>query len=406
VDKEVEKSKARRPWPLLKVVATIACAALIFAAGTAVGRGDLRINGLSYNSGLPNQLDYSSLNQVYDLLRSDYDGSLSTSQLIDGAKSGMVAATGDPYTEYFNPTAAKAFNNELAGQFSGIGAELGTDSSNNIVIIAPLSGSPAAKAGLMPKDVIAGVNGQSTSGMSIDAVVASIRGKAGTKVTLTIVRASGNPFDVTITRQNITVPSVTWSESGNIGYMKISQFASDTPALATQAAQEFKSKGVKGVVLDLRGDPGGYLSGAVSVSSLWLKPGQTVVSERRGSTVIDTESASGSNLLAGLPTVVLIDAGSASASEITAGALHDNNDATLVGQTSFGKGSVQEVENLSDGSEVKITIAHWYTPDGVNINKTGIKPDVSVAITAAQTAAGQDPQLAQADAIVQGKISQ
>jgi len=222
---------------------------------------------------------------------------------------------------------------------------------------------------------------------------------------LTIIRGEGNPFNVTITRQKITIPSVTWSESGSIGYMKISQFTADTASLAQKAANEFKSKGVKGVVLDLRGDPGGYLQAAQQVSSLWVSSGQTIVSERRGNTVIDTLYASGDSTLNGLPTVVLIDGGSASASEITAGALHDDIGAILVGQKSFGKGSVQEVRNLPDGSELKVTIARWYTPNGKNIDKQGITPSVVVAEpTAAQVSAGQDPQKDKAFQIVRSKL--
>ena len=209
------------------------------------------------------------------LLKSDFDGNLNQTQLINGAKQGLVAATGDPYTEYFSPKDAKGFNDQLAGQFSGIGAELGTDSSGNIIVVSPISGSPADKAGLKSKDIIAGVNGQSTSGMSVDAVVAKIRGPAGSKVTLAIVRGSAKPFDIDITRQKISIPSVTWHEDGDIGYMKIGQFSTDTTKLAAQAAQEFKAKGVKGVVLDMRSDPGGYLSAAVDVSSLWLDKGKT-----------------------------------------------------------------------------------------------------------------------------------
>lgn len=406
MDTETQNPPKRR-WSLLRVVATAGFTVLIFGAGLAVGRGDLRVNGLSgdsLNKGLPSQLNYSSVDQVYSLLKSDFDGSLNQSQLIDGAKAGLVAATGDPYTQYFNPKEAKDFNDQLAGEFSGIGAELGTDDNSNIIVVSPISGYPAAKAGLKSKDIIAAVDGQSTNGMTIDGVVNKIRGAAGSKVTLTIVRGSGHPFDVTVTRQKISIPSVTWHEDGNIGYMKIGQFSSDTATLAVQAAQEFKTKGVKGVVLDLRGDPGGFLSAAVDASSLWLNQGKTVVSERRGATIISTEQATGKNLLKGLPTVVLIDGGSASASEITAGALRDNGAATLVGEKSFGKGSVQQVENLSDGSEVKITIARWYTPAGKNIDKQGITPDVAVTITDAQAQAGQDPQLDKAKQILLSKI--
>lgn len=399
----------RRPrhWLNRKIFGVIVVVAIIFAAGVQVGRGNIHVRGLSVASASApsTALNYSSVDQIYGLLAKDFDGSLDKTKLINGAKQGLVAATGDPYTEYFNPTDAKAFNDELSGAITGIGAEIGTDSSGNIQVVSPISGYPADKAGLKPKDLIVGIDGQSTQGMSVDAAVNKIRGKAGTQVKLTLVRGSGNAFNVTITRAKITVPSVTWSEdANNIGYMKISQFTDDTVGLAQKAAAEFKTKGVKGVVLDLRGNPGGYLTGAVNVSSLWLDQGKTVVSERRGSTVMDTETATGNNPLKGLPTVVLIDGGSASASEITAGALHDNNAATLVGVQSFGKGSVQQVINLPDGSEVKITIAHWYTPGGVNINKKGITPDKVVNITDAQAKASQDSQKDAAYALLQTKL--
>lgn len=389
----------KRHWSPFKIISWLVFVVLVFGAGVAVGRGSSKTGASS--SG---QLDYSSVNQVYSVLKKDFDGNLNQQKLTDGLKTGLVNAAGDPYTEYFNSTDAKAFNNELSGSITGIGAELGTDDQNDIVIVSPLSGYPAEKAGLKPKDIVAAINGQTTQGLSIDAAVAKIRGNPGTNVTLTIVRGSAKPFDVTITRQKITVPSVKYEEDGDIGYMKISQFTNDTVSLAQKAAQEFKSKNVKGVVLDLRGDPGGYLDGAVGVSSLWLNQGQTVVQERRGSTVVGSETARGGNILKGLPTVVLIDGGSASASEITAGALHDNNVAQLVGVKSFGKGSVQQVENFSDGSELKVTIARWYTPDGKNIDKQGITPDITVKISDQDVAAGQDPQKAKALQILQTKI--
>lgn len=399
----------KKRWSLAKIFISLLVTLLVFGGGLEVGRGNLHIEGLSpksVNKNLPGQLDYSSVNQVYNLLKSDFDGNISSDKLLDGLKTGLVNSAGDPYTEYFNPTDAKALNNELAGSITGIGAELGTDANNDLVIVSPLSGYPADKAGLKPKDVIAAIDGKSTQGLGVDAAVSKIRGTVGTKVTLSIMRDGGTPFDLSIIRQQITIPSVKSEVDGNIGYLKISQFTNDTVGLAQKAAQDFKAKGVKGVVLDLRGNPGGYLSASVDVSSLWLSQGQTVVSERRGSTIISTEYATDNNLLHGLPTVVLIDAGSASASEITAGALHDNGAATLVGETSFGKGSVQEVENLTGGGELKVTIAHWYTPDGKNINKQGIKPDVQVTgATDAQTTAGQDPQKDKAYEILQSKIS-
>ena len=392
----------KRQWPLLKIVATWLVIVGVFALGIAIGRGNIKVDHLSYVRA--DQLNYSSVDQVYAQLKSQFDGNLDQSKLLNGAKSGLVSAAGDPYTVFFDPSEAKVFNDQLTGTITGIGAELGTDDAGDILIISPLSGYPADKAGLKPKDIITAIDGTSTNGMSVDAAVAKIRGQAGTQVKLTIVRGSQPAFDVTITRQKITIPSVEYHEDGDIGYLKISQFSTDTVALAQKAANEFKAKGVKGVVLDLRGDPGGYLNDAISVSSLWLDKGQTVVSERRGSTVVETDYATGNNILSGLPTAVLIDAGSASASEITAGALHDNHKATLVGDKSFGKGSVQQVDSFPDGSELKVTIAHWYTPDGKNINKQGITPDVQISNSDADVKAGKDPQKDKAYSIVQSEI--
>jgi carboxyl-terminal processing protease len=390
----------------MKIFGTLAVVLIVFGSGYAVGKGDIHLWGGKgiVNNQIPSSLDYSSVDAVYTILKNDYDGSLNSAKLINGAKQGLVAATGDPYTEYFDPTAAKDFNNQLAGSITGIGAELGTDSDNNIVIVSPLSGYPAEKAGLKPKDIIAAVDNQSTQGMSVDSVVRKIRGKEGTKVNLTVVRGNQKPFEVTITRQKITVPSVKYQEDGNIGYLRISQFNGDTVNLAQKAAQEFKAKGVKGVVLDLRSDPGGYLNAAVGVSSLWLDKGKTIVQERRGGQVVSTQTATGGNILAGLPTIVLIDGGSASASEITAGALRDNGAAQLVGVKSFGKGSVQQVENFPDGSELKVTVARWFTPRGKNIDKQGINPDVSVSISDQDIAAGTDPQKDKAYSLLQAKF--
>jgi len=394
VPKSKQKGRVRRGLKgLTKPAAYIAVAALIFLSGWAVGGGRVQLHGLaSQNSGLPAKLDYSSVNQVYNLIKTNYDGKLTQAQLLDGLKEGLAKATGDPYTEYFSTKDAKAFNDQLNGTFEGIGAELGKNEQKEIIIISPLAGYPAEKAGLKPKDVIAAIDGKSAYDLDVNEAVDLIRGKAGTSVTLKIVRGDAT-MDISVEREQIDVPSVKSKVQDGIGIITISEFSSDTIDLATKAANDFKAQNVKGVVLDLRGDPGGYLDAAVGVSSLWLPSGKTVLTERRAGVIINTYNSSGSSPLAGVPTVVLINEGSASASEITAGALHDNGVAKLVGHTSFGKGSVQQPENLPDGALIKITVARWYTPGGKNIDKQGLAPDYKVDISDDQIKAQQDPQL-------------
>jgi carboxyl-terminal processing protease len=282
----------------------------------------------------------------------------------------------------------------LNNSFSGIGAELGADSSGDVEVIAPIDGSPAAKAGLKPKDIIASINGKSTSGMSADTAVNEIRGAAGTKVTLGIIRGGSQQLTFTITRQNITVPTVESKIlNGNIGYMQISTFGDDTSSLATQAADKFAGEHVKGVILDLRDNPGGLVTDAVNVSSLWLPDGEMIMQEKDGNTVVQTYTSTGIDPLRGIPTVVLVNGGSASASEITTGALHDNNAAWVIGTQTYGKGVVQAVLNLAGGAELKVTIASWYRPDGKNINHIGITPDQIVQLTDSEAQAGNDTQL-------------
>ena len=369
-------------------------AVVIFALGIAVGNGQISFSSASsQNKSLPAQLDYRTVNQLYSAIRENYDGKLTEQQLLDGIKTGLAQATGDPYTEYFNKEDAKEFNQQLEGSFTGIGAELGQDEDKNLIVVAPIDGFPADKAGVRAKDAIVSIDGKSTSGMSIDDAVKKIRGESGTKVTLELVRDRKETLKLTITRAEIKVPSVEWSVTDdNIGYLKITQFSDDTTALATQAAQEFRAKNVKGVVLDMRDNPGGLLNSAVDVSSLWLPRGTTVLQEKRDGKVIRTYSATGNDILKGIKTTVLINGGSASASEITAGALLDNKAATLIGEKSYGKGSVQQIQPLPEGAEVKITIARWYRPNGQNIDKKGIEPTKKIVLTDDDYAHDRDPQ--------------
>jgi carboxyl-terminal processing protease len=392
-----QKTKHRLGSAALKVFAAI----IIFGIGLNVGNGSISFSRAPHNSEnapLPSQLDYQTVDTVYKTLKDNYDGKLSESQLLDGLKEGLAQATHDPYTEYFTPKEATAFKDQLNGTFSGIGAQLGKDSDGNLEVIAPIAGTPADKAGLKAKDIITNINNESTAGMSIDTAVEKIRGKKGTPVTLKIVRNKEQALSFTITRDDINIPSVTTKTlDGNIGYIQISQFGDDTADLTAKAASSFKAAGVKGVILDLRSNPGGRLDAAVSVADLWLPAGKTILQEKQGSNVIKSYPASGGGTLEGVPTVVLIDGGSASASEITAGALKDNGVATLIGTKSYGKGVVQQVIPFKDGSELKVTVASWYRPNGQNINKKGITPDQEVKLSDADIAAGNDRQLQAAE---------
>lgn len=336
-------------------------------------------------------LDLSSVQGVYDTLNNQFDGELDTQKLIDGAKKGLVDAAGDPYTVYFTDEEAKEFFNELDGTFSGIGAELGKK-DGMLTIVSTLDDSPARKNNLLAGDLIVKVNDQETTGWSIDKAVSEIRGEKGTTVKLTILR-NQELKEISIVRAEIVNPSVKYEITAeNVGYLRISRFSDvDTVDLARKAALEFKQKGVKGVVLDLRGNGGGYLGAAQDISGLWLK-NQVVVQEKRGDKIIETLRSGNDATLAGMPTVVLIDGGSASASEIVAGALRDHNAAKLLGEKTFGKGSVQKIEEIPGGGQLKVTIAKWFTPSGKNINKEGIEPDVVVDISDADVAAARDTQ--------------
>ena len=379
---------------MTKVVAIVAIAFMIFGFGVGVGSGDFELGtqSKSVTKDLPADLDYDEVEQLYDALRQNFDGQLSNQQLLNGLKQGLAGASGDTYTEYLNAKEAKAFDEDLNGTFSGIGAELSKE-EKAIVIVSPIGGFPAQKAGLRPRDVVAEINDKSAFDLSLTEAVNKIRGPAGTKVKLKIIRDSSQELDFEITRAQITIPSVE-SEilDGNIGYLKISRFAEDTDTLARQAAEDFKQAGVKGVILDVRNNPGGLLDASVALAGLWLPKGTTVLEEKRGGVTVQAMDSNGPATLKGIPTVVLINEGSASASEIVAGALKDNDAATLLGAKTFGKGSVQQLEELPDGGVLKVTIARWYTPGGKNIDKEGIKPDKAVEQTADDAKNNKDPQ--------------
>ncbi len=374
--------------------AIIVLAGVLFL-GIGIGNGKVAFGtDAQYRKSLQHEngkLSFDGIDEIYSDLKNGYDGQLDTAKLEDGLKEGLVKAAGDPYTEYLSKEKSKEFNEQLSGSFEGIGAELNKE-NDAIVIVAPIAGFPADKAGIKSGDIISKINGDTAFDLSITDAVKKIRGPKDTSVKLDIIR-DGKPLTFDITRDQINTPSVKWEVTdGNIGVITISRFGEDTASLTQQAADELKAKNVKGVVLDMRGNPGGLLEAAVSVSSLWLQKGKSVLQEKRNDTVVKSYTSNGKATLAGIPTVVLIDGGSASASEITAGALKDNGAASLIGVKSYGKGSVQELRNLTAGGVLKVTIARWYTPNNRNIDKEGIEPDQKVEITDENVKAKVDPQ--------------
>lgn len=380
------------------VIVCLIVAIISFAAGT---RSDQIMAALGPSLGIrveTGSIDLSSVQETYRKLSANFDGELNVDELIYGANAGLVAAAGDPYTAYLDPEDVEELQNSLSGNIGGgIGAEIGLR-NKQLTVIRPLKDSPAAKAGVQAGDVILAVNDQTSESWTVDEVVQRIRGEVGTKVKLGLSR--GREYvEVSVTRQEIISPTVEAKVEDGVGILKVHRFNGDTGSLARAEAEKFLQQGVKGVVLDLRGNPGGEVSAATSLAGLWLDR-QVLLTHRRGDEIIKTDKTAGSPILGSTKTVVLINGSSASASEIVAGALKEYDKATLVGEETFGKGSVQAVIPLSDGSQLKVTESRWFTPKGKNIDESGIKPDIEVELTAEDFNEGVDPQLQKAKSLL------
>lgn len=353
-------------------------------------------------------LDFSIMWTVMDKLESNYyDKSLIDPQkMLNGAVMGLVASLDDPYTTYLPPVQNEGFKQTLAGEFQGIGAELGMN-EGTIIIVAPLDGSPAQKSGLRPGDAILSVNGESTSGWTLNQAVEKIRGPKGSDVTLNVFsKDAEEPRDVKLTRDTIQVDSVTmWVKKASeideinkdklpenlrnetVAYIRLSQFGDRTNQEWIKMINDLDLKmkqgtDVKGLVLDLRNNPGGYLTDAVFIASEFLPVGDTVVTQEEGKGRDLAMKVERKGLLPNLPLVILINKGSASASEIVSGAMRDHERAELVGEKSFGKGTIQSAEDLGGGAGLHITIAKWLTPNGTWVHKQGLTPDVEAEVDA------------------------
>jgi carboxyl-terminal processing protease len=384
----------RQQKPQKKIPTAVMVFSFIFVAAIGYVAGGINSGALvgNFNSLLgKGDIDLSSVQETYQALAGNFDGELDKKKLVEGANKGLVDAAGDQYTVFMNKEESTSFDDALSGNIGGgIGIEVGM--RNNVpTVVRVLQDNPAEKAGVMINDVIAKVNGESTEGKTLTEVTTSIRGDVGTTVKLAVIR-NGENKEFNITREQVNNPSAYGEVKDGVGVLTITRFDDETGSLARAVAADFKNKGVKGVVLDLRGNGGGYVTAAQAVAGIWLDK-QLVTTERTHGKVTEELKSTGTPILNGIKTVVLVNGSSASASEIVAGALHDHKAATLMGEKTFGKGSVQKLMNLSNGATLKVTIARWYTPAGVNISEKGIVPDTTVVRSADDINASRDPQL-------------
>ena len=346
-------------------------------------------------------VDMAEFWEVWELLEEKYVSSTSSEAIsvqdrLHGAIQGLVRSYGDPYTVFLPPSDASMFEEDISGNFGGVGMEVGLR-DGLVTVIAPLPNTPASKAGIVSKDVIVEIDGVATDGMGIDEAVRLIRGEAGTTVDLKIYREGELEFlDITVTRDNITIPTIETKEEDGVFIITLYSFNALAQNQMAEALEEYAQGDSRKLVLDLRGNPGGFLQSAVSIASYFLPQGKVIVQENFGEGLQEEMYRSQGRTLgefAPEEMIVLVDGGSASASEILAGALQEHGITKLMGEQTFGKGSVQELVGLDDGSSLKVTVARWFTPNGVSISEGGLTPDIFVERTPQQVIEGVDPQL-------------
>jgi carboxyl-terminal processing protease len=386
-----------------------AVVAVAFVAGVYTGAAEQVANTVSAQSvnlleptTAPVDVDMQKLWKAWDLLRTNYVPTHASTtyptpeEQLWGAISGLTDSFGDPYTVFFPPAEAQVFQEDISGAFEGVGMEMGTK-DGMLVVVAPLKDSPAERAGIHSGDAILAIDGKNTDGMAVDDAIKFIRGKKGTPVVLTIGRTGEQkPLEIKIVRDTISIPVLkSYMRDDGIFTIELYSFSANSADLFRGALRDFMKSGSHKLLFDLRGNPGGYLEAAVDMASYFLPVGDTIVSEDfKGKQPANVHRSAGYNVFAGkdLSMAILVDQGSASASEILAGALQQHNVAKLVGTRTFGKGSVQQLMELGGGAELKITIARWLTPNGSSISDGGLTPDIQASTTPEQIKAGKDPQ--------------
>ncbi len=338
--------------------------------------------------------DWSALDEVYFALKNNYDGEIDQAAVIEGAKKGLVASVGDIYTAYMDTQEAADYEAELHGDVgAGIGVEIGLR-ENYVRVIRTLPDNPAGKAGMKAGDIIYKIDGEEVYDKTTDAISSKLRGAAGTKVEVTVVR-DGEEKSFTLTRETINNVSAYIEYDGSTAIITVSRFDNDTGTLVKKlvTSDEFKQKHIKKIILDLRSNGGGYVSAAKDLLSLWIDGDVVLIQKSKGSSDTSTRASRGTAVVKDIPTVVLVNEGTASASEIVAGALKDYDKATILGKTTYGKGVVQTLLELSNDTLLKVTTARWYTPLGNSIDQNGIKPDIEVDLTYDDANHSRDPQL-------------
>ncbi|MFA5931852.1 MAG: S41 family peptidase [Candidatus Paceibacterota bacterium] len=385
------------------ITATIFFVAVFFLFGIYIGDHNRpEIDKITGISGKEPQVatgaDFAPFWKVWNTINEKYPSAnkITDQNRVYGAISGLAGSLNDPYSVFFAPDEAKSFEDEIAGNFDGIGMEVGMK-DKVLTVIAPLKNTPAYRADIKSGDKILKIDKKITTGLSIEEAIKLIRGPKGTPVTLTIFREGlHQPKDITIVRDTIDIPTLdTEVRKDGIFVIKLYSFSANSANLFRNAMKEFVDSGKDKLLLDLRGNPGGYLDAAVDISSWFLKEGKTIVTEDYGNNkTAEVFRSKGYDIFTNkLKFVILIDGGSASASEILAGAMQDNGRAKLVGSQSFGKGSVQEVVKITGDTILKITVAKWLTPNGTSISEKGLTPDYVVENTQKDFEAKKDPQL-------------